>query len=154
MQHLRLVHTTAEAHRPRVQAGQRRGRVDLRFARQAADQRRAEGVGRAADAAQHLVAELEGAGRGHNDSRCRVAGLAAVIIEHVIGDRRVRVDQVAMVAPGMADLLARLDIIAEAASEHLLDLCLERIGDRRSRLLDTRMSIDGDAVVWNGRFLL
>ena len=46
MQHLRLVHATAEAHRARVQTGQRRGRIDLRLARQAADQLRAEGIGR------------------------------------------------------------------------------------------------------------
>ena len=49
-----------------------------------------------------------------------------------------------MVAPGMADLLARLDIIAEAAGEHLLDLCLERIGDRIAPLLAQLLHIACD----------
>ena len=144
MQHLRLIHTAAEAHRARIQASQRRGRIDLCLAGQAADQLRAEGISRAADAAQHLIAELEGARRRHDDRRGGIAGLAAVLVEHVVGDGRVRVDQIAVVAPRAADLLARLDVVAETAGKRLADLGKQRIGDGIPPLLTQLLHIARD----------
>ena len=55
-----------------------------------------------------------------------------------------RVDQIAVIAPGMADLLARLDIIAEAAGKRRLNLCLEFVRDCITPLLAQLLHVARD----------
>ena len=62
----------------------------------------------------------------------------------MIGNRRVRVDQIAVVAPGVADLLACLNIVAEAAGKRLLDLRLEFVRDCITPLLAQLLHVARD----------
>ena len=55
-----------------------------------------------------------------------------------------RVDQIAMVAPCAADLLARLDVVAETAGKRLADLGKERIGNGIPSLLTQLLHIARD----------